>query len=120
MPANFAGILLDREVRERAHDRQPDAAQPDREADRQHHDRDAQRQTERHMAVQARGWEATEFLEHGVSGVKDKRPELDWMFGALRRKRFERLSPGSWIDWGAQCAILCCCSTSYAPSTWDS
>jgi DNA invertase Pin-like site-specific DNA recombinase len=39
--------------------------------------------------VAARGWESTEFIEHGVSGAKDKRPELDRMLSAVRRKRFD-------------------------------
>src|SRR5262245_32309768 len=39
--------------------------------------------------VAARGWQATEFVEHGVSGAKDKRPELDRMLAAVKRKRFD-------------------------------
>jgi DNA invertase Pin-like site-specific DNA recombinase len=39
--------------------------------------------------VQARGWERVEFIEHGVSGAKDKRPQLDEMMAAVRRKRFD-------------------------------
>jgi DNA invertase Pin-like site-specific DNA recombinase len=39
--------------------------------------------------VDARGWEPTEFVEHGVSGTKDKRPQLDRMLAAVRRKRFD-------------------------------
>jgi DNA invertase Pin-like site-specific DNA recombinase len=39
--------------------------------------------------VQARGWEAVEFIEHGVSGAKDKRPQLDRMLAAVRRKRVD-------------------------------
>jgi DNA invertase Pin-like site-specific DNA recombinase len=41
--------------------------------------------------VQARVWQATEFVERGVSGSKDKRPELDRMLAAVRRKRFDAL-----------------------------
>jgi DNA invertase Pin-like site-specific DNA recombinase len=40
-------------------------------------------------SVQARGWEGVEFIEHGVSGAKDKRPQLDRMLAAVRRKRFD-------------------------------
>ena len=39
--------------------------------------------------VLARGWEGTEFIEHGVSGAKDKRPQLDRMLAGVRRKRFD-------------------------------
>ena len=39
--------------------------------------------------VNARGWESTEFIERGVSGAKDKRPQLDRMLAAVRRKRFD-------------------------------
>jgi DNA invertase Pin-like site-specific DNA recombinase len=46
-------------------------------------------QLELRRYVQARGWEATEFIEHGVSGAKDRRPQLDAMLAAVRRKRFD-------------------------------
>lgn len=39
--------------------------------------------------VQARGWEAVEFIEYGVSGAKDKRPQLEAMIAGVRRKRFD-------------------------------
>ena len=39
--------------------------------------------------IHARGWEAVEFVEHGVSGAKDKRPRLDTMMRDVRRKRFD-------------------------------
>ena len=28
--------------------------------------------------VGARGWTATEYVDHGVSGARDSRPALDW------------------------------------------
>src|SRR5688572_21615856 len=37
--------------------------------------------------VRARGWEAVEFIERGVSGATDKRPQLDAMLAIVRRKR---------------------------------
>jgi DNA invertase Pin-like site-specific DNA recombinase len=37
----------------------------------------------------AYGWEASEFVEHGVSGAKDRRPQLDAMMAAVRRKKFD-------------------------------
>jgi len=39
--------------------------------------------------VQARGWDAVEFVEHGVSGAKDRRPVLDAMLADVRRRRFD-------------------------------
>ena len=39
--------------------------------------------------VAARGWEATEFVEHGVSGAKDRRPALDALLSEVRRRRVE-------------------------------
>ncbi len=39
--------------------------------------------------VRSRGWEATEFLDKGVSGRKDSRPGLNSMMLEVRRKRFD-------------------------------
>ena len=39
--------------------------------------------------VQARGWEAVEFVEAGVRGAKEKRPALDAMMADVRRKKFD-------------------------------
>jgi DNA invertase Pin-like site-specific DNA recombinase len=39
--------------------------------------------------VEARGWTATEFVEHGVSGAKDRRPRLDAMMKDVRRRKFD-------------------------------
>ena len=39
--------------------------------------------------VAARGWEATEFVEHGVSGAKDRRPALDALLSEVRRRRVD-------------------------------
>jgi DNA invertase Pin-like site-specific DNA recombinase len=39
--------------------------------------------------VEARGWVAVEFIEHGVSGSRDSRPQLDAMLKQVRRKRFD-------------------------------
>ena len=37
-----------------------------------------------------RGWEVFDrFVDHGVSGAKDSRPELDRMMSAARRRRFD-------------------------------
>src|SRR4029079_3093962 len=35
--------------------------------------------------VEARGWTATEFVDNGVSGSKDRRPALDLLTAAVRR-----------------------------------
>ena len=37
----------------------------------------------------ARGWRATEFIERGVSGAKDRRPVLDAMLTAVKRRKFD-------------------------------
>src|SRR5262245_3850972 len=37
----------------------------------------------------ARGWETTEFVDHGVSGAKEKRPQLDALLAAVRRRKVD-------------------------------
>jgi DNA invertase Pin-like site-specific DNA recombinase len=39
----------------------------------------------------ARGWTATEVVDRGVSGAKDRRPALDQLLAAARRRRFDVL-----------------------------
>ena len=41
--------------------------------------------------VEARGWAATEFVDRGVSGAKDKRPALDVLLRDAKRRRFDVL-----------------------------
>jgi len=41
--------------------------------------------------VEARGWTATEFVDRGVSGAKDRRPALDELLTGARRRRFDVL-----------------------------
>jgi DNA invertase Pin-like site-specific DNA recombinase len=41
--------------------------------------------------AQARGWDATEFVDHGVSGAKERRPALDELLKAAKRRRFDVL-----------------------------
>ena len=41
--------------------------------------------------TQARGWQATEFVDHGVSGAKDRRPGLDRLVTDAKRRRFDVL-----------------------------
>ena len=38
-----------------------------------------------------RGWTATEFIDHGVSGAKERRPALDEMLKAAKRRKFDVL-----------------------------
>src|SRR6187549_1467038 len=38
---------------------------------------------------EARGWRATEFVDRGVSGAKDRRPALDELVAAAKRRRFD-------------------------------
>src|SRR5437762_7168257 len=37
----------------------------------------------------ARGWAASEFVDHGVSGAKDRRPQLDAMLADVRRRKLD-------------------------------
>ena len=39
--------------------------------------------------VEARGWSATEFVDGGVSGAKDRRPALDALTAAVRRHQVD-------------------------------
>ena len=39
--------------------------------------------------VAARGWEAREFVERGVSGATDRRPALEALLAEVRRRRVE-------------------------------
>jgi DNA invertase Pin-like site-specific DNA recombinase len=41
--------------------------------------------------VRARGWTATEYVDRGVSGAKDRRPELDRLVADAKRRRFDVL-----------------------------
>ena len=41
--------------------------------------------------VAARGWSATEFVDKGVSGSKDRRPALDQLVVDAKRRRFDTL-----------------------------
>jgi DNA invertase Pin-like site-specific DNA recombinase len=37
----------------------------------------------------ARGWEATEFIDHGVSGAKERRPALDALLAAAKARKLD-------------------------------
>src|SRR5262245_49245534 len=39
--------------------------------------------------VEARGWSAMEYVDHGVSGSKDRRPALDQLTTAVRRHQVD-------------------------------
>jgi DNA invertase Pin-like site-specific DNA recombinase len=41
--------------------------------------------------VDARGWSAVEYNEHGVSGAKDRRPKLDCLLADAKRRKFDVL-----------------------------
>ena len=49
--------------------------------------------------VEARGWTAQEFVDHGISGAKDKRPALDELVWDAKRRRFMCWYAGDWIGW---------------------
>jgi DNA invertase Pin-like site-specific DNA recombinase len=37
----------------------------------------------------ARGWTATEYIDHGISGAKEKRPQLDALLADVRRRKID-------------------------------
>src|ERR1700688_1753548 len=39
--------------------------------------------------VEARGWTAQEYVDHGISGAKDRRPALDELLRDAKRRRFD-------------------------------
>jgi DNA invertase Pin-like site-specific DNA recombinase len=41
--------------------------------------------------VEVRGWTATEYVDRGVSGAKDRRPALDTLIRDAKRRRFDVL-----------------------------
>src|SRR5689334_7595881 len=45
--------------------------------------------TELRRYVGARGWEAREFVDHGVSGANERRPALDEVVRDAKRRRFD-------------------------------
>jgi DNA invertase Pin-like site-specific DNA recombinase len=47
--------------------------------------------TELQAYAQRRGWTAVEYVDRGVSGAKDRRPALDELLKAARRRRFDAL-----------------------------
>ena len=47
--------------------------------------------TELRSYVERRGWTAVEYVDQGVSGAKDRRPALDELLKAARRRRFDVL-----------------------------
>src|ERR1700730_16079616 len=40
---------------------------------------------------EARGWAATEYVDRGVSGAKDRRPALDQLLADAKRRKFDVL-----------------------------
>jgi DNA invertase Pin-like site-specific DNA recombinase len=63
---------------------------------------------------QRRGWSvAGEYVDVGISGTKEKRPELDRLMADAHRRRFEPSSVGSLTGLLAPCRI---CSERWKPS----
>src|SRR5262249_40851457 len=44
--------------------------------------------------VDARGWTAVEYVDHGVSGAKDRRPALDQLLSDARRRKVQAVVCG--------------------------
>jgi site-specific DNA recombinase len=56
--------------------------------------------------AEARGWTlADEYVDSGVSGSKDSRPELNRLMADAKRRKFVSCSSGSWTALGVLCAI---------------
>ena len=49
---------------------------------------DGQRESLRNYAA-ARGWGSTEYVDHGVSGARERRPGLDALLQAVRRRQVD-------------------------------
>ncbi len=47
--------------------------------------------TELRRYVEARGWQAIEYVDQGVSGAKERRPALDQLLADAKRRRFDVL-----------------------------
>jgi DNA invertase Pin-like site-specific DNA recombinase len=45
--------------------------------------------TELRQYAVARGWSVAEYIDHGVSGAKDRRPALDRLVSDAKRRRFD-------------------------------
>ena len=58
---------------------------------------------ERHVLrsyVAARGLDVVdEYIDHGVSGSRDRRPALDEMMEKAKRRSFNAIAVGSWTAW---------------------
>jgi len=52
---------------------------------------------------QARGWTATEYVDTGVSGAKDRRPALDALLRNATRRSSTCWSAGAWTALAATC-----------------
>ena len=46
---------------------------------------------ELHRYTAARGWTVADYVDHGISGGKDRRPALDTLLADARRRRFDVL-----------------------------
>jgi DNA invertase Pin-like site-specific DNA recombinase len=55
--------------------------------------------------VQARGWTAVEYVDRGISGAKDRRPALDDLVRAAKRRKFDVLVCWGWIGSGGTSGI---------------
>jgi DNA invertase Pin-like site-specific DNA recombinase len=45
--------------------------------------------------AERRGWTASEYVDIGISGTKEKRPELDRLMADAHRRRFDAVLVGS-------------------------
>ena len=54
-------------------------------------DQEPENQLQELRYVEARGWTAVEYVDRGVSGAKDRRPELDRLIADAKRRHFDVL-----------------------------
>jgi len=55
---------------------------------------------------EARGWQATEYVDAGISGVKDRRPSLDRLMSDARRRKIDVVVCGKLDRFGRSLAHL--------------
>lgn len=56
--------------------------------------------------VEARGWTATEYVDRGVSGAKDRRPALDQLLADARRRKLDVICVWALDRWGRSLSHL--------------
>ena len=66
--------------------------------------------------VAARGWDAVEYVDQGVSGAKDRRPALDRLLAAVKARKVDVVVVAAFDRFGRSSAIWSRTSSSSATS----